>query len=381
MSEIKILIVEDELIAAESLALDLSRLGYQIIGIVDSGDKVRQLIEIQQPDLILMDIMLKGAEDGINIAENIRENYQIPVIYLTAYADSKTLERAKQTSPYGYLVKPYKSPDLTTTIEIALQKAKDDQKIQQLLAKQEELNELKTNAIAMVSHDLKSPLTSILGTSEFIRKYGHKISQEKQDRCFERIRLTVKNMDTLIKELLIITQGDQGNIKLNLEWLDLVQLVREILDELRSLTTQNHQVRLITSKAIFQACFDPSLIRHIVSNLVSNAIKYSPDGGNIIIDLKFEMQKLLLTVQDQGIGIPENYCQNKLFSIFERGDNIGSIQGTGLGLAIVKKAVDLQKGNIEIKSKENVGTKVIVTLPINLDCQEKEQYQISAVGT
>jgi signal transduction histidine kinase len=372
MSETKILIVEDELIAAESLALDLTRLGYQIIGIVDSGDKVYQKIDADQPDLILMDIMLKGNEDGITITESIIKKYQIPVIYLTAYADPKTLERAKKTSPYGYLVKPYKSTDLRTTIEIALQKYQDDQKIKNLLAEQEELNELKSNAIAMVSHDLKSPLTSILGTSEFIRKYGDRISREKQERCFERIRLTVKNMDTLIKELLIITQGDQGKIKPKLECLDIVKLIREIFDEVILARTHKHRIKFITSKASFQACFDSSLIRHLVSNLLSNAIKYSPDGGKIILELKFEAQKMQLIVQDQGIGIPETYRQTKLFNIFERADNIGNIQGTGLGLSIVKKSVDLQGGTIEIKSKENVGTKVIVNLPISFDCQENE---------
>jgi signal transduction histidine kinase len=372
MSETKILIVEDELIAAESLALDLTRLGYQIIGIVDSGDKVYQKIDTDQPDLILMDIMLKGNEDGITITENMIKKYQIPVIYLTAYADPKTLERAKKTSPYGYLVKPYKSTDLRTTIEIALQKYQDDQKIKKLLAEQEELNQLKSNAIAIVSHDLKSPLTSILGTSEFIRKYGDRISREKQERCFERIRLTVKNMDTLIKELLIITQGDQGKINLKIECLDIVKLIREIFDEIILVRTHKHRIKFITSHVSFQACFDSSLIRHLVSNLLSNAIKYSPDGGKIILELKFEAQKMQLIVQDQGIGIPETYRQTKLFNIFERADNIGNIQGTGLGLSIVKKSVDLQGGTIEIKSKENVGTKVIVNLPISFDCQENE---------
>ncbi|MDY7005006.1 MAG: EAL domain-containing protein [Cyanobacteriota bacterium] len=117
----KILIVEDELIVAENLKMVLQKLGYEIVGIIHSGEEVMQKVATTNPDLILMDIMLQGEIDGITAAEKIYQQFQSPVIFTTAYADDDTIERAKQTNPYGYLIKPFQIRDLKTTIEITLQ--------------------------------------------------------------------------------------------------------------------------------------------------------------------------------------------------------------------------------------------------------------------
>ncbi|NER05413.1 MAG: EAL domain-containing protein, partial [Okeania sp. SIO3C4] len=117
----KILIVEDELIVAENLKMVLQKLGYEIVGVIHSGEKVMQEVASTNPDLILMDIMLQGEIDGITVAEKIHQQFQSPVIFTTAYADDDTIERAKQTNPYGYLIKPFQIRDLKTTIEITLQ--------------------------------------------------------------------------------------------------------------------------------------------------------------------------------------------------------------------------------------------------------------------
>ncbi|MBC6424546.1 MAG: response regulator [Hormoscilla sp. SP12CHS1] len=116
----KILVVEDELIAAKSLAKNLKR--YDVIGIVDRGEKAIKVALEEQPDLVLMDIQLKGNVDGIEARTEIGKQLQITVIYITAYADKETMERAWATKPYGYLVKPFKFPQVLGTIEMALEK-------------------------------------------------------------------------------------------------------------------------------------------------------------------------------------------------------------------------------------------------------------------
>ncbi|NET27517.1 bifunctional diguanylate cyclase/phosphodiesterase [Okeania sp. SIO1I7] len=118
----KILIVEDELIVAENLRMVLQKLGYEIVGVIHSGEEVIQQVATTNPDLILMDIMLQGEIDGITAAEKIHQQFQSPVIFTTAYADDDTIERAKHTHPYGYLIKPFQILDLKTTIEITLKK-------------------------------------------------------------------------------------------------------------------------------------------------------------------------------------------------------------------------------------------------------------------
>ena len=143
----KILIVEDELIVAENLSIILQQIGYEIVGIVNAGEKVIENVTATNPDLVLMDIMLQGEIDGITAAEQIYQQFHVPVIYMTAYADDNTIERAKKTEPYGYLVKPFEIIDLKTTIEIALQKYRlvisaKQEYTQQLEAAQQKLERL-----------------------------------------------------------------------------------------------------------------------------------------------------------------------------------------------------------------------------------------------
>jgi DNA-binding LytR/AlgR family response regulator len=129
MSKTKILIVEDESIVAKDIQFSLNKLGYAVCGIASSSDKAMDLADLEQPDLVLMDIMLKGDINGIDTAIKMKERFAIPVIFLTAYADEATLEKAKTAEPYGYIIKPFKEVDLQTTIEVAVYKHGKEQAI------------------------------------------------------------------------------------------------------------------------------------------------------------------------------------------------------------------------------------------------------------
>jgi DNA-binding LytR/AlgR family response regulator len=126
MSKVNILVVEDESIVSKDIQQSLKKLGYNVVGAASTGEVAVQLAEEKQPDLILMDIMLKGAMSGIDAATEIKEKLNIPVIYLTAYADESTLSKAKITEPFGYILKPFKEIDLHTSIEMALFKHKKE---------------------------------------------------------------------------------------------------------------------------------------------------------------------------------------------------------------------------------------------------------------
>ena len=364
MSKVKIMIVEDELIAAESLALDLKRLGYEVITIVDSGEKALLKLEHLQPDLILMDIMLKGKFDGIITASEIQKYLDIPIIYLTAYGDTKTLERAKNTSPYGYLVKPYKSQDIRTTIEIALQKYQEQSQIKANLVKEKELQKVKNRALSAAAHEFKTPLTNILLSSGLLREHGEQFSQTKKDKYFRYIQSAIHNLNESVEDILIISQAEEGKIVCDLAVLDIVKVVQEAVTKFQNSLSQKHSLEFSCNCFFYEAEIDKKLWRHILNNLISNAIKYSPEGGKISVKLNCNQTQVSLSVEDCGIGIPDDY-QPKLFQLFERADNVGVIAGTGLGLAIVKKAVDLHHGTIEVESQEGKGTKLTVTIPTN----------------
>lgn len=130
MTKANVLVVEDEFIVSKDIQSSLKKLGYQVIGAAPSGEKALELLEANQTDIVLMDIMLKGELNGIETAEIVKNQYSIPVIYLTAYADEATLSKAKVTEPYGYILKPFKEIDLHTSIEMALYKHKKELEVE-----------------------------------------------------------------------------------------------------------------------------------------------------------------------------------------------------------------------------------------------------------
>ena len=129
MSKINILVVEDESIVSKDIQHSLKKIGYNVVGAASTGDKAIELARLEKPDLVLMDIMLKGAMNGIEAADVIKREMSIPVIFLTAYADESTLGKAKISEPYGYILKPFKEIDLQTSIEMAIYKHKKEQDI------------------------------------------------------------------------------------------------------------------------------------------------------------------------------------------------------------------------------------------------------------
>ena len=130
MTKANVLVVEDEFIVSKDIQSSLKKLGYNVVGAAPSGEKALELVAQEHPDIVLMDIMLKGDMNGIETAEIVRNDYAIPVIYLTAYADEATLAKAKVTEPYGYILKPFKEIDLHTSIEMALYKHKKEQEVE-----------------------------------------------------------------------------------------------------------------------------------------------------------------------------------------------------------------------------------------------------------
>jgi len=151
-SRSKILVVEDERIVAEDIRRSLKKLGYEVSAVVSTGREALRKIRELQPDLVLMDIVLRMEMNGIQTAEKIHEHYDIPIIYLTAYADEETIDRAKKTEPYGYILKPFEDRELQTTIEMALYKHRTERRIKE--------NE------AWLSTTLKSIAEGVIATNE-----------------------------------------------------------------------------------------------------------------------------------------------------------------------------------------------------------------------
>jgi len=359
---INILIVEDELLIAKNLSKKLERLGYQIADIVSSGvDAIQRASEIK-PDLILMDIVIKGEIDGIETAARINQELDIPIIYTTAYADDETLQRAENTGSYGYLLKPFKERELHATIKIVLSKHQEAVRLQKIIALAAAKSENRSRFVSMAYHDLNTPLTTIQLSAEMLEDSELQRTPGTTNKNIARIKKAVSNMSELLEDILILSKAESGKLSLNLNQLNVTDFCTYLLEELQPLVTDKHLVSFRAPKELLHANLDAKLLHNLLTNLLLNAIKYSPNGGNVSLELSCENQQVIFCVRDEGIGMTAEY-QGRLFQQFERGANVGNIKGSGLGLCIVKHIVDLHGGTISVESAIDKGTTFIVALP------------------
>jgi PAS domain S-box-containing protein len=235
--------------------------------------------------------------------------------------------------------------------------------LRRALEREKELGVLKSRFISMASHEFRTPLATILSSSELLRRYTDRMSADASRSHFDTIESGVHHMAQMIDDLLIIGKADEGRLHFSPEPLDLVSFCRALLEELFRSDEAARRIQFIHSADRLDAYADQSLIRQILTNLLSNALKYSPAPQPVTFRLYREDNNIVFTVADQGIGIPEA-DQPDLFEAFHRGSNVGVIEGSGLSLAVLKRAVDLHRGHISFDSKENVGTTFRVCLPI-----------------
>lgn len=495
MVETKVLVVEDEVIVARTIANQLTQLGYTVVDLAASGAAAIAKATDQQPDLILMDIFLKGNMDGITAASEIRSQLDVPIVFLTAYADENTLQRAKATLPMGYIVKPFNESELRVAVELALFKHRMEQElranrvylstilnsmndgviatdaqgqvtfmnpaaesltgwreaeafgqsiatvfqlvheitdepvtnpVQQVLAtndvcylddlallvrrngdrtpigdtasplrsttgdvdgsvlvfwdlsdrrqreqlaqalqKEQELNQLKTQFVATASHEFRNPLAIIRTAVELVDAQLPNLPPERIRGYLHRIKNATQLMNQLMEDVLVLGRIEADRLPFNPTALDVVAFCQELIDEGFGNGAPHHRIRLTVQGAIAPAVMDENLLRYMLTNVLGNAIKYSPDGGEIELRLGFEAEAAIVVFQviDRGIGIPVE-DQPHLFNSFYRASNVRRIQGSGLGLAIVKRCVDLHQGEITVTSVPHQGTTVAIALPL-----------------
>jgi PAS domain S-box-containing protein len=236
--------------------------------------------------------------------------------------------------------------------------------IRSALKKEKELSELKSRFITMASHEFRTPLATILSSTELLEYYSYKWSEEKKLIHFHRIQAAVKHMTQLLNDVLLIGKAEAGKIEAKPTPIDLLQFCGDLVEEIQLTANSYRTIAFRANCQCITACIDEKLLRQILSNLLSNAIKYSPDGSSVNFELVCDQTDAIFRIQDRGIGIPIT-DQAQLFNSFHRASNVGTISGTGLGLAIVKKSVDLHGGSITFESAVGVGTTFTVTLPLN----------------
>ena len=233
------------------------------------------------------------------------------------------------------------------------------------LEKEQELSELKSHIITTISHEFRTPLTTILGSTELLKNYANQWSDAKKLKNFQRIDESVRHMTQLLNDVVLMGEAESGQLEFNPTPLDVKSLCSEIVEEFQLSLDKQHTLAFSVQGDETQANLDEKLLRQILINLLSNAVKFSPQGGIVRFDVVCQEGQAIFRIQDEGIGIPPEDREH-LFESFYRASNAGTIQGTGLGLAIAKKCVDLHRGQITVESEVGVGTTFMVTLPLKL---------------
>ena len=240
---------------------------------------------------------------------------------------------------------------------------KQTEEFRRALAAEQELRRVQLRFFSMVSHEFRTPLSTILGSAQLLKSYTPAWTEEKKLRNLSRIETAAKNMTQLLDDLLTINRAESGKLEFHPQPLDLEKFFRSLVEDLQLHADPKHQISLTIQGQCPMACLDEKLTRSILNNLFSNAIKYSPQGGDIHLVLICSQKEAIFQIQDAGIGIPLE-DQTHLFELFHRGKNIANIPGTGLGLSVVKQCLDLQGGQISIDSQVGVGTTVTVKITL-----------------
>ena len=232
------------------------------------------------------------------------------------------------------------------------------------LMKERELNDLKSRFVSVASHEFRTPLTTIASSVSLVARYAETNDKDKQTKHIHRIKNAIDNLTDILDDFLSLSKLEEGKVNYVPEPFELEPFINETVNEMQQIakTGQTISYKHVGShQAVF---LDRKILKNVMLNLVSNAIKFSVEGKPIEIHSQRTGGALIITVTDHGVGIPKA-DQSHLFERFFRANNVTNVQGTGLGLSIVAKYVELMNGSIQFKSTENIGT--TFTLTFNID--------------
>lgn len=244
------------------------------------------------------------------------------------------------------------------------EKKRAETELMTALEKEKELNELKSRFVSMASHEFRTPLSAVLSSAYLLSKYQKAEEQPQREKHIQRIVSSVTSLTEILNDFLSVGKIEEGNISANYREYDIREQMQEVVQEVNHLLKREQVVNYTHTGSSSLVYLDTSMMKHIVINLLSNAIKFSNEQSVIELVTATTAEKLVLSVKDYGLGIPEEDINN-LFKRFFRSSNVTNIQGTGLGLHIVSKYTELMKGKMECESKLGQGTKFTITFANN----------------
>lgn len=308
----------------------------------------------------------------VSVGTYITDEGEFAITFVSFISDRKDAEKAlKQLNAELEKKVEDRTESLTETvrqlgIQIKEAKAKDielqrvNNFLNVALEKEKELNELKSRFVSLASHEFRTPLSTILSSAYLASQYEQPDEQPKREKHMQRIVSSANLLTDILNDFLSVGKIEEGKTNKKKVRFNLEKHISTIISEMHGLQKNKQRVQYhhVGNTTVLS---DPSLLKHIVLNLVSNAIKFSPEDGTIDLKTNISKKLLVMSVKDNGIGIPMKDMQH-LFERFFRGSNVSNIQGTGLGLHIVRKYAEILNGIISCRSEQNEGTEFTITI-------------------
>ena len=308
-------------------------------------------------DLVLDEVNHR-MEESLSLVKQTRESTHFAMT--CKRRDGSIFEGDFALSPiFGY---DNKVSTIVCTLRDITQHKIIEKTLRDALNKEQELNELKTAFIAMTSHEFRTPLATIQASFDLLRRYEDRMSADDKKQRFDKIERTIEHMTLILEDILTISRADAGTVDFNPIETDIKKFVSDLIGDFQLQPNCQHDMIFEHSGNDYQYDIDRKLMQKVVTNLLSNAVKYSPHSTKITIHIECSVNDFVLTVTDQGIGIPK-HDQSRLFETFQRASNVGTTPGTGLGLKVVQQSVELHQGHISFTSEVNEGSTFTITIP------------------
>ncbi len=356
--KLTILIVDDNPKNIQVAASMLSRQGYQIAFDKD-GESALEHINVLKADLILLDIMMPGI-DGYEVCGRLKNNPEtesIPVIFLTAKADTESIVKGFDVGGVDYITKPFNEAELLARVRTHL-------KLKQADSQLRAMNAAKDKFFSIIAHDLRSPFNVLITGLDRIIRYFDILSEDEKRESLKSMRENSHNTFKLIDNLLTWSRSQIGHIACNPEIIHIQNIVNETLVLMNKNAADKNICLISRIQENTMIYADINMITTVIRNLVSNAVKYTTEGGTVTISAKEIGDTWEISISDSGIGIPPEYMQ-KLFRIDFNQSTPGTAQeqGTGLGLNLCKEFVERNSGKIGLESEVGKGSRFYFTLP------------------
>ena len=256
-----------------------------------------------------------------------------------------------------------KVEERTIILKEALQRLEQSQEeLSEALDKERQLNEIKSRFVSMASHEFRTPLSTVLSSASLLTKYKDAEDQPKRERHIEKIKASVKQLNDILEDFLSLGKLDEGKVAVSVNEFSLNDLIQDVIEEMKGLAKDKQKIVYSMNDGELIAT-DKKLLRNVLINLISNAIKFSGEESSVWVNSNVTNGTASISVKDEGIGISDD-DQIHLFSSFFRGKNVLNIQGTGLGLHIVKRYMDLLDGEVNLESQLGKGTTITIKIPI-----------------